>query len=229
MLKDHSDYIFTNGYGDWCAPNNNTWKGFFNDVEVVNTALFCMIMRQLADSAAELGKPDAAEYRVKYEEAKAAFHKRFFNPETNTYGDGSQVNEVLPLAFDIVPAEKRDDVAKALIDRIRNVDKGHIDTGIFGTRYIGDVLCDLGEVDLLIDMHSQKNYPGFGYMFEQGATTLWEPVGVPRHHAFTQPRYDVRRRVLALYSFGWSQTGKAWLPGNTRQAVFPEGGRQRQP
>ena len=71
-------------------------------------------------------------------------------------------------------AEKRDAVAKALVERIRKTDKGHIDTGIFGTRYIGDVLCDLGEVDLLIDMHSQKNYPGFGYMFEQGATTLWE-------------------------------------------------------
>ncbi|MGN0833176.1 MAG: family 78 glycoside hydrolase catalytic domain [Kiritimatiellia bacterium] len=174
MLETHPDYIFTKGYGDWCAPNNNTWKGFFNDVEVVNTALFCMIMRQLADSAEELGKPDAAKYRGKCEEAKAAFHKRFFNPATNTYGDGSQANEVLPLAFDIVPAEKRDAVAKALVERIRTVDKGHIDTGIFGTRWIGDVLCDIGEADLLVEMHSKKDYPGFGYMFEQGATTLWE-------------------------------------------------------
>ena len=174
MLQTNPDYIFTEGYGDWCAPNNNTWKGFFNDVEVVNSALFCKIMRQLVDSAEKLGMPDAAAYRAKYEEAKAAFHMRFFNPATNTYGDGSQVNEVLPLAFDIVPAEKREAIAKALIDRIRNTDKGHIDTGIFGTRYIGDVLCDLGQVDLLIEMFAQKDCPGFGYMFEQGATTLWE-------------------------------------------------------
>lgn len=175
QLKVHPDHLFREGFGDWCAPNKGTWESFFNDVEVVNTAIFCDIVRRLADACKDAGMADdAARYRRASEACRAAFNAAFFKPETNTYGDGSQVNMVLPLAFGLVPEEKRMAVAQALVRRIRETDKCHIDTGIFGTRYIGEVLCDIGEVDLLMDMHTQPDYPGFGYMRSLGATTLWE-------------------------------------------------------
>lgn len=163
------------GFGDWCAPNDGTWKGYFNDVELVNTALFCEMCRIVAEAAAVLGRTeDAAAYRALHVHAKAAFQTAFFHPETKTYGDGSQTTAVLPLAFGLVPEAERAAVAARLVRTIREEDKGRVNVGIFGMRHLGDVLCDLGESDLFVRLMTQPDYPGFGSMFARGATSLWE-------------------------------------------------------
>ena len=175
MLKTHPDGICRDGYGDWCAPNAGTWKDYFNDPEVVNTAIFCKILAETAELAVRAGATgDAKRYRAAAAQARANFHKTFYHPETATYGDGSQTTAVIPLAFGLVPADCRAAVEAALLKRIRGKDGKKLDTGIYGTRYIGEVLCDLGEVDLLLELYSQPEYPGYGFMRAQGATTLWE-------------------------------------------------------
>ena len=175
LVKRAPDLIFTAGFGDWCAPNDGTWKGYFNDVEIVNTSIFCEMARIVSEAAKVLGKDDdAAAYAALHARAKDAFHKRFYHPDTHTYGDGSQTTAVLPLAFGIVPAEFRAAVAGQLLRTIREKDACHVNTGIYGTRYLGDVLCDLGEGDLFVRLCNQPDYPGFGYMRARGATTLWE-------------------------------------------------------
>jgi alpha-L-rhamnosidase len=50
----------------------------------------------------------------------------------------------------------------------------HLDTGILGTRYLLDVLSDLGHTDVAFRVATQRTYPGWGYMVIEGATTLWE-------------------------------------------------------
>lgn len=163
------------GFGDWCAPNDGTWKGYFNDVEIVNSALFCEMCRVVAASAEVLGKTsDIAAYRGLHARAKSAFQAKFFHSETKTYGDGSQTTSTLPLAFGIVPVAERESVARALVRTIRDVDGGRVNAGIFGMRYLGDVLCDAGAGDLYVHLMTQPEFPGFGYMFAHGATTLWE-------------------------------------------------------
>ena len=175
LVKKAPDLIFKTGFGDWCAPNDGTWKGYFNDVEIVNTSIFCEMVRIVSDAAKVLGKDeDAAAYAALHARAKDAFHKQFYHPDTHTYGDGSQTTAVLPLAFGIVPAECRAAVADQLLRTIREKDACHVNTGIYGTRYLGDVLCDLGEGDLFVRLCNQPDYPGFGFMRAKGATTLWE-------------------------------------------------------
>jgi alpha-L-rhamnosidase len=73
-----------------------------------------------------------------------------------------------------VPQENRAAVFARLVDTIKTKDKGRLDTGIFGTRYLADVLCDFGAADLALDMLTQPDYPGFGFEIASGATTLWE-------------------------------------------------------
>jgi alpha-L-rhamnosidase len=51
---------------------------------------------------------------------------------------------------------------------------GHLDTGITGTQYIGDVLCNHGYGNLALQMFTQHTYPSFGRQIELGATTTWE-------------------------------------------------------
>lgn len=167
--------ICPSGFGDWCAPNDGTWKGFFNDVEIVNTSIFCEMCRIVADAAEVLGKADdAAAYRALHAKAKAAFHAKFFNADTASYGDGSQTTSVLPLAFDVVPKSARADVTAQLLRRLRGRDGGKVDVGIYGMRYLGDVLCDAGAADDFVHAMTQPEFPGFGFMFANDATTLWE-------------------------------------------------------
>ena len=47
-------------------------------------------------------------------------------------------------------------------------------TGIFGTRRLFEVLARYGLNDLAYEIMNQKDYPGFGWWIEQGATTTWE-------------------------------------------------------
>ena len=50
----------------------------------------------------------------------------------------------------------------------------HLDTGIGGTRYLFEVLCDNGLKDLAYKIINQRDFPSFGWWIEQGATTTWE-------------------------------------------------------
>ncbi|MGN0846064.1 MAG: family 78 glycoside hydrolase catalytic domain [Kiritimatiellia bacterium] len=199
------DLICTTGFGDWCAPNDGTWQGYFNDVEIVNTALFCEMCRIVADSAAILGKTDdAAQYRALHARARAAFHARFYHPETCTYGDGSQTTAVLPLAFGIVPDAARAGVTARLLKTIRENDKSRVNVGIFGMRHLGDVLCDAGAADLFVHMMTQPEFPGFGFMFANGATTLWEQwtfkcgMNTHNHAMFSGALYSLMTRLAGI-------------------------------
>ncbi|WP_420872086.1 alpha-L-rhamnosidase-related protein [Cohnella rhizosphaerae] len=49
-----------------------------------------------------------------------------------------------------------------------------MDTGIFGTGLLFDALADWGETDTAIALAVRDEYPGYGFMIKNGATTLWE-------------------------------------------------------
>ena len=169
------DLICPTGFGDWCAPNKGSWDSYFNDVEIVNSSIFCQMCGIVAEAAKVLGRDaESRIYADLHARAKSAFHERFFNADRKVYGDGSQTTAVLPLAFGIVPTAERAAVAEKLVKTIREEDKERVNAGIFGMRYLGDVLCDMGEDDLFVKLMTQPEFPGFGFMFAHGATTLWE-------------------------------------------------------
>ncbi len=73
-----------------------------------------------------------------------------------------------------MPADKRELVLKNLIDDVEVKSNGHLSTGIIGTPFLLDVLVKCGRADLAYRVVSRKDYPGWGYMVENGATTTWE-------------------------------------------------------
>jgi alpha-L-rhamnosidase len=168
-------HIVTEGFGDWCPPNDGSWAGYHGDVTEVNTCLYAALARIVADTAALLGKAeDAARFTKLSADIAAAFNATRYDAARAAYGDGSQTTALLPLALGLVPADRRAAVFARLAETIRTKDKGRLDTGIFGTRYLLEVLADFGEADLGIAMLTQPEYPGFGFQIAQGATTLWE-------------------------------------------------------
>lgn len=168
-------HIYNEGFGDWCPPNDGSWDGYHGDVVDVNTCLYAVLTRIVADTAALLGKAaDATRFAKLSDEIAQAYTAKRYDAVRAVYGDGSQTTALLPLAFGLVPSDNRDVVFEKLVQTIQINDKGRLDTGIFGTRYLLDVLSDFGEADLGIRMLTQPDYPGFGYQIANGATTLWE-------------------------------------------------------
>ena len=72
-----------------------------------------------------------------------------------------------------VPQDRYERVVRALRANIAEVND-HLDTGIIGTRYLFEVLCDAGMADLAYKIINQRDFPGFGWWIEQGATVTWE-------------------------------------------------------
>ena len=50
----------------------------------------------------------------------------------------------------------------------------HLTTGNLCTKYLLEVLSDMGRADVAFRLAAQETYPSWGYMLENGATTLWE-------------------------------------------------------
>jgi alpha-L-rhamnosidase len=103
-----------------------------------------------------------------------AYESKYVDKETGKVGDDTQANLAIALGMHIVPEPLRSLVLKRLVEQIDGPDKGHLTTGIFGTKYLLDVLSREGRGDLAYKIVTQTTYPGWGYMVENGATTLWE-------------------------------------------------------
>jgi alpha-L-rhamnosidase len=101
-------------------------------------------------------------------------HQHFFNPDQNTYANGEQPYLAFPLLVDVVPKEFRAKVMDNLEHDILVKRKGHLNSGMHGTYFMLNLLMQEARNDLIFEMTSKKTYPGWGYMLEQGATTIWE-------------------------------------------------------
>jgi alpha-L-rhamnosidase len=163
------------GYGDWCPPGPGGFRNSFSEGELVDTAVYYQSVRAVAESARVLGKAeDAVRFSALSEQIAAAFQARHYNAGAHRYGSGRQVTSVLPLAFGITPEADRAVVARALAAKIERDNTGHLDTGIFGTRYLFDVLLENGFEDLAYRVLTSTTAPGFGHQISLGATTTWE-------------------------------------------------------
>ncbi len=167
-------------YGDWCPPGSIVPKK--TPVEFTSTWYYLHDVRILARAARALGRDDDARaYEKLAADILAAFNAEFLGEDQyaairvsriDTYPN--QTSNALPLYLSMVPAEKKEKVLASLVRSVVLQQDGHVDTGILGTRYILDVLTENGQAEAAFRMATHKSYPGWGYMIEEGATTLWE-------------------------------------------------------
>ena len=135
--------------------------------------------------AKALGKQDDAErYARLAQSIREAFNRRFLQPGTGKYDTGSQACQSFALFMGLVPDAEREKALQVLVDDVLITHKGHLTTGIFGTKYLLDVLTSHGRADVAYTIVNQRDFPGWGHMLENGATTLWE------HWAFSDNTYS---------------------------------------
>lgn len=163
--------------GDWLWPNA-TAEGMNNDKDetlCLNNTYRVFNLRTAAKIARVIGDVAQAElWEEKADRSSEAINKRFYNKQLNIYSDGSMANLASALLAEVVPLADRGKIMQSLEKEILTNRKGHIHAGITGGALLFKLLRDTRRNDLIYSMTSKSTYPSWGYMKENGATTIWE-------------------------------------------------------
>ncbi len=139
------------------------------------TAFYYYNTKILVQFATILSKQDdVVKYTALAADIKAAFIAKFFDHGTGNVDIHTAAAQAYGLYFKLIPDGSTDAVLKVLLNNITTLNKGHISSGIFGTKFILEVLSKAGYSDIVYKMVTNKTFPGWGYMLQNGATTLWE-------------------------------------------------------
>lgn len=176
------DYIIERDeYGDWCMPPENAWlihsqdSTRITDPAILATSHLYYLSGLMAKFARLAGHDDdACDFETDAEKIKDAFNKRFFDPGTARYGNNTVTSNLLPLRFGMVPEEYRAQVFRNIIDKTLNDFNGHVSVGVIGIQHLMRGLTENGRIDLAMKLATNTDYPSWGYMAENGATTIWE-------------------------------------------------------
>jgi len=169
------DGIIAYGLGDWYDVGPDR-PGFskLTTLGLTATAIYYADLVAMAEVARVLGRDgEAGEYADRAAEVRRAFNARFFDPNRGEYDTGSQTANAMPLALGLVEDTHRPGVLEALVRRIRG--GGHrVTAGDIGFRYVLEALSQAGRADVVYDMLTQRDGPGYAWQLERGATTLTE-------------------------------------------------------
>lgn len=155
------------GLGDWVY-----WKSTTNN-EYTSTAYYYLDYTLMARFAALLGK-EAAPYREKAKELKERINRKFFDPVTNRYAEGTQTAQALALYLGLVPEGKEQAVADRLHEAVA-ANGFFLDFGLLGSKTVPAMLTRYGYVEDAFRMITQTDAPSWGYWVQtRGYTTLPE-------------------------------------------------------
>lgn len=165
QIKSDGQISQWHNLGEWCPADG------FPPKELVHTFYFWRCADFTAKTAAALGnKEDAQTFSALAEKTKQAFHKRFYDPKTHSYGPSG--SNIFALVMG-VPDDVKKEVQTTVKEELR-AHNGHLYTGIFGTQFFFETLADNGMNDEAYEAMNKKDMPSYGWWISQGATTTWE-------------------------------------------------------
>jgi alpha-L-rhamnosidase len=153
--------------GDWVPWSTVTPS------QLTSTAYLFVDARIVSRAAEILNKTeDAKKYAALAADTRNAFNAKYFDPDKNSYANGSQTALSTALFFDLAPDDRRPAVLANLVANLESL--GHIDTGILGAKHVLRILSQEGRSDTAYRIAARTEQPGWGWWIIQGATTLWE-------------------------------------------------------
>ncbi len=117
---------------------------------------------------------DVAKYQILANDIKAAFVARFLKVGTGVFDNGTQAAQLIALNYHLVPENERSAAVDRLMLEIFNKHKGHLSTGIFATKFMFDFFRTENRNDVAYTVANQREFPGWGNMLANGATTFYE-------------------------------------------------------
>jgi len=170
----HERYLIEVGYhfGDWLMPYMD-YPQWYESAKWLATCYFANSARILSRSAEVLGyEKDAKKYANLYENIRKAFCKKYILPD-GTINSPYQGVYVCAIAFDLVTDKIRESVSKQLVEDIAKRD-GCLCSGVLSVSHIMESLSSTGKVQEAYDLLFNEKMPGWLYMVNQGANTIWE-------------------------------------------------------
>lgn len=177
-------------YGDWLSYD-------YCKNEFLSSAYFVHDLDMLIYMSEALGKADRVEhYKALRADAYKYFEKHFLKkgkPKGNT-----QTDKVICLTFDLVEADKAQEIADELVEQIK-ANGNRLSTGFVGTYNLCTTLSRYGKDNMAYTLLMQRNEPSWLYSVDQGATTIWE-----RWNSYTKANGfgDVGMNSFNHYAYG---------------------------
>lgn len=169
LLERHADGLIV----DRCIGDHESLDE--KPIALVATAQFFQAASLVSRFAGLLDRPeDVRRYADLAQRIREAFVARFLEPGSGRFDSGTQAAQATALDLGLVPEAERPAAVRRMVDEVVVRHAGHVSTGIFGTRHLLNALTDAGHADVALAMVDRPDYPGWGYMVENGATTLWE-------------------------------------------------------
>ena len=168
-------------YGDWCMPPesleliHSSDPNRITESTVISTPFYCYLCGKMAKFAEILGfDEDVNFFQQEITTTTIAFNDKYFNRVTGVYANNTVTANILPLWFGMVPKGLENKVLESIVDKTINECGGHVSTGVIGIQQLMRCLTEYGRGDLAFKIASNDTYPSWGYMYRNGATTIWE-------------------------------------------------------
>lgn len=176
----YKDGIVTHDvYGDWCVPPESPTLIHSKDPErktdgkLIATSYFHYISKMMAKQAEKNGlEADRKRYSQWADETRRAINREFLHD--GNYSNATATANLLPLAMNIVPDSLRQTVTENLLETICGKNKTHLSAGVIGIQWLMRQLSEIGKGDIAYTIATNEDYPSWGYMVKNGATTIWE-------------------------------------------------------
>lgn len=160
--------------GDWATPTGIDQTDP-QSVGLVTNCYIAVCYDTMAQIAETLGRPDdATAYSAEAVALRRLIHQKFYDRESCSYGTGTQIDLVYPMLAGVTPADCMSAVEQTLKRVTTERFGGHLATGLMGLPVITEWATASGEAQFMYDMLKKRDYPGFLYMLDNGATTTWE-------------------------------------------------------
>ena len=176
------DYIMTKDtYGDWCMPPETLdiiWSKDstrITDGKILATSFYYRLLNIMAKYADISGNPtDKTEFLGLAAKVKTAYNDKFFQKDQAQYGNNTVTANIISLMQGLVPAGYEQKVFENLSGRIEGEFNSHVSVGLIGIQFLMRGLTAHGRPDLAYKIATNRTYPSWGYMIDNGATTIWE-------------------------------------------------------
>jgi hypothetical protein len=169
------DGIIEYGLGDWfdIGPGSPGYSQLTSK-GVTATALYYQDVTIMQKVAALLGKTDDEKmYQRLGEDIRKAYIKKYMDSTTGKIDRNSQTANAISLSVGLVDAQDTARIMRNLIEDIRGRNNA-LTAGDVGFSYLLHTLSDHGRSDIIYDMNSKYDVPGYGWQLAHGATALTE-------------------------------------------------------
>lgn len=204
LLTRQKDYIMDYYYyADWVSPQ--TLKNSNSDGIFISSLFLHWHLKLIAEIAKILNKrSDYKKYSQMVNESRKSLNSRYYHADKKYYCNNTQCENAMAVWLDVCLEENKNDVVKNIVKDIID-NNNHLTCGNQGYRHVFYLLCEYGYSDLAIKVLKNPEYPGWGYMVEKGATTIWERWESKMEnimHSFDHPMFGSFDAIFYRYFAG---------------------------